>query len=271
MYRTMSAQFGHVEVFARKGSKWRRSLTEVVDEAARRPWATPHVESPKPAARVSGPTLDEMLARHDEILSEVRWMASDGVIYKLRKDTPTLIAAVFSHPTEIAKLDAGAAKAVQSWMRATIDWWRDQVESRGGEPMSAISHVDERFPHVHLFALHPAGHASLLHPGRVAKQQAVGDALERGQTKKQANRIGNVAYRRAMREWQDEYWESVGSLHGMTRRGQGNGSMKRADYLQKMAELAVMAKQRAALEHAAARLGVDLSALMAETPKAEAA
>lgn len=273
MCLTMSAQFTHLEVFARKGSQWRRSVREILEEAARKPWAIPHVRNPKNAARLAGPGLDALLSRHDEIVEKVRWVDGRGAICKIRMDTPTLACAVASYPLPIADMmrDQDAARACQFFFKDTIEWWRQHVLASGGEPQSVISHVDEAYPHIHLFALHPEGPVLALHPGRSAKRKAFGDALQSGLDRKAANKMGNDAYRRAMRLWQDDFWEKVGIKHGLTRRGAGKGSMRRGEYLRSKAEQDILTKQRYMLERAAAEIGVDLDQFLREIATKDAA
>lgn len=273
MYLTMStSQFIHVEVFARKGSQWRRSCRDVLEEAARKPWAIPHVERPLKPALLSGPTLGQLLDRHNDIVETARWVDGRGVPCRVRMDTPTMIAAVASYPIPLAEVGkiVDTARAVQFWMRDTITWWNGHISAKGGEPQSAVSHLDETYPHLHLFALHPAGPVLSLHPGRSAKREAAGTALQAGMDRKQANKVGNDAYRKAMRKFQDEYWEAVGIKHGMTRRGAGRTSLKRAEYMERKADTDILARQRVLLERAAADLGVDLDQFLREISEREA-
>ena len=183
-----------------------------------------------------------------------------------------MIAAVASYPIPLADVAANVetARAVQFWMKDTIAWWSRYVSAKGGEPQSAVSHLDEAYPHLHLFALHPAGPVLSLHPGRSAKREAAGAALQSGMDRKRANKVGNDAYRAAMRKFQDEYWEAVGIKHGMTRRGAGRTSLKRSEYMERKADTDILARQRVQLERAAADLGVDLDQFLRDISEREA-
>ena len=58
---------------------------------------------------------------------------------------------------------------------------------------------------------------------------AIGDGDSTADTKA-ANKMGDRAYRAAMRGWQDRYWESVGLPCGQTRLGPGRRRLTRAGH-----------------------------------------
>jgi hypothetical protein len=164
----------------------------------------------------------------------------------------------------MSELGVGDARLVQKWMRDTVRWWDQFVLLQSGEPGSAVSHLDEAYPHVHLYAINPAGPVESLHPGRRAKKESFAKALADGLSRKQANKIGNDAYRKSMRCWQDDYWREVGCRHNLARRGAGTTPVSRAMYLRNKADTVLIAERMAVLERAAERMGVDFDQILRE-------
>lgn len=216
----MGYQFVHIETYARKADASGRSVDWVLAEARRDPGASLHVKSPKTPELVHGVSLEKLKSLHDELAGSAKTVLKNGKSRSIRKDQQTLLTVVASYPIpthELAENPVGL-ESLKQWETGTVDW----LQSLFGEDLvSVIRHVDERFPHLHAYVLpraDPELRALRLHPGHVAKR-AVMDSDTTEASKKELNRIGDRAYRQAMRDWQDSYHQHVGIRSGLTRIG----------------------------------------------------
>ena len=278
--------FAHVEVYARKRSATKRSVGEVLAEARRDPGSCSHIENPMKPAIMGGKGLDEVERIHDKNAGDAVVATGNGQYRKLRQDTPTLFTAVFSYPvpSEIVNTDMEKARAFRAWVVDTVAWIGKDTKNRGGKVLSAVLHRDERFPHLHVYAIHESGRADLLHPGRAAKAETVARMLSAGATKAQANKGGNNTYRQTMRLWLDRYWHDCASRHAQTRTGPQRKRLTRKEWTEAKAEAqllsarireaeemkAVAAKQLKMLKKAAKSIGVDITSVLSkfvETPE----
>ena len=273
-------QFVHLETYARKTDPKGRSVGYVLDEASREPAACLHVEVPEPPQVVHGLPLDDLRALHDERAAAAVLVDAKGKARKARVDQHTLGTVIASHP-------GGTPDEVARWESLTVKWLRDAY---GDALVSVVRHVDEGHPHLHAYLL-PDGEmkARLLHPGVVAKGQATSASMAAGDDAKTANRKGDLAYKAAMRSWQDGYWQAVGMPCGLARIGPGRRRLSREAWKAEQAQVervvlmdaAVLAAQEAvergrAVMHvlqgevAEARVARDAALRAAEAAKAEA-
>lgn len=276
--------FAHVEVYARKRTASKRSVHEVLSEARRDPGACSHVDNPQPPLVIKGCGIHEVERIHDALASAgVEWTVK-GVARRLRSDTPTLLAAVFSHPFPMEDIgrDPDTGLKVKEWVRDTIAWAKSDIEARGGQFLSAVFHADETYPHLHIYAVHAAGRVDALHPGRQAKRDAMQRALDAGATKQQANRNGNNSYRQTMRVWQDRYWKEVASKHALDRKGPQRRRLSRQEWAEARADATLLAerireaeqlrleaqKQLQILDDVAKSMGVDLRSRLKDAQEA---
>lgn len=230
----MGFQFVHLETYARKTDTRGRSVGYVLDEASRAPEASLHVDAPEPPEVVVGLSLDELRALHDSRVDVARVVDSKGKEKRVRVDQHTLATIVASHP-------GGSPEEVARWERLTVKWLQ---ATYGDRLASVVRHVDEGHPHVHAYVL-PEGEmrARAFHPGVHAKEAARRDAVAAGDDAKTANRKGDVAYKHAMRGWQDGYWQQVGLPCGLARIGPGRRRLSRdgwkaeQDQVRRVAEL----------------------------------
>src|SRR5690606_7279932 len=137
---------------------------------------------------------------------------------------------------------------------------RRDLEGRGGSLETVVMHVDESHVHLHAYGLHPSGHADRLHPGKLAKRDAMAAAVDAGHDKKTANSIGDKGYVEAMRMWQDCYSQDVGLPHGMTRLGPARRRLSRAEWKSAQAAAKSVSEARTlakgAMDEASAAEGV---------------
>lgn len=206
-------QFAHIESYARRAGKGKaggHSIASILAEATREPGACPHVSEPQPPILHYGCPVTEVEAQ------AIAWaeQARDSQGRKLRADGLCLAAGVFSFP---------ASRPSEEWHAFRDDLLEKLKKQYNSRLLSVMEHVDERHPHIHFFAVPLFGERfEVLHPGR----QAAADAKAAGKKKGEQNR----AYKAAMREWQDNFWERVGIRHGLTRIGPGGRRKTRAEW-----------------------------------------
>lgn len=130
---------------------------------------------------------------------------------------------------EAVRSDPSTARAVREWEAQTVAWLQDQY---GPALVSVIRHTDEAHPHLHAFVLppDPEMRAGRMHPGQLAKAAIMSPGPAEGEDGKTLNRRGDVAYRAAMRDWQDSYWQGVGLPCGLTRLGPARRRLTREEW-----------------------------------------
>lgn len=244
----MGYQFAHLELYSRKG-KAGRSTAFVLAEARRDLEASHHVENPRPPDLLYGCDLDELERQHDDravAAKAIRKGPKGESLRAIRKDQNTLAAVVVSHPYTVEEVEADPVKRaeIECWEKANIDWLKTQF---GDDLASVVRHTDEKQWHLHAYALpsNPEMKAALMHPGQLAKA-AVMEGAEKGD--KERNRAGDRAYREAMRQWQETYFQAVSLDAGLTRLGPGRRRLSRDAWKaeQVQARAVKIAEQKAA-------------------------
>lgn len=227
----MSFQFAHMENFSRKGDRRGRSTSFVFSEARRDPAASLHVREPRPPVVVFGVELEEVERLHDERAAAARTTPRGGKERAVRKDQHTLCTVVVSHPFTPEEVRADGAKrlAVEEWERRNVAWLRGQF---GSCLTAVVRHEDEGRWHLHAYAVPDSRDmkASAFHPGQKAKAAVMGAGARPGEDDKALNHRGDLAYREAMREWQDGYFQAVAAPCGLTRLGPGRRRLSREEW-----------------------------------------
>lgn len=244
-------QFVHVESYSRKANANGQSTAFVFSEAARSPGACEHVENPGEPVTVFGESVDGVRALHDQRAEVAVCMVKGGKTRRVRQDQHTLMTIVASHPAtpDEVRDDPAVRAEVDAWQARTVDWLR---ETWGDAVVSVIRHDDEGHVHLHAYAL-PGDdemRARLLHPGVAAKDRAKADALAAGHDPKAANKVGDDAYKAAMRGMQDSYFDQVGVPSGLARLGPGRRRLDRAGWRAEQAQVEHAAKAIAAADQA---------------------
>jgi hypothetical protein len=223
-------QFIHMETYSRKGRNG-RGVDFVLAEAERRPDACLHVAAPASPETVFGVPVDEVRRLHDERAASAMVVTKAGKSRRIRSDQNTLLTVVASHPatTDNVRANPALANELREWEARTVKWLRGQY---GVALVSVVRHVDESHPHLHAFVLPDAPdlRAGSLHPGQEAKRRIVGDGADGDEDGKALNRRADAAYRAAMRDWQDSYWQEVGLPCGLTRLGPGRRRLTRDEW-----------------------------------------
>lgn len=235
----------HHQGGTRKNGQKAWTASEILDEVQRLPGSAEHVdpwgESPQiiPGAVA---TFDELRAAHAAaatVKETFDYTGKDGSkstrSRKLRKDARSLYTSVFSLPVETAEArrDPMLRERCLSVIEEAIAHERARLESLGGMVLMSVAHWDERHVHAHMLAIDSErGRVNALHPGTAAKEAFVSDPRHRGlMSKKERNRADDRAYKRAMREWQDELHQSVFAPAGLLRVGPRRGRLSRAEYM----------------------------------------
>ena len=232
--RVMSYQFAHLETYSRKPNKAGVNTKFIFDEVTRRnPEACRHVENPTKPTLVFGMSVEELEALHDKVCAEMKTTNIKGQSRSIRQDQHTLMTVVLSYPGEP---EPGTA-SYEEWERWSLDWLKKKY---GDDLKTVVRHDDEANPHLHAYILPGSGKAKDYNPGYVAKrkaeqiaQDAIPPGLQGDEKKEAAKRVvaaGNRAYRSAMREWQDSYFEEVGRKCGLTRIGPARRRLTREQH-----------------------------------------
>ena len=213
----MSYQFAHLNMYSRKADGTGVGTDFVFGEVMREPGFCYHVEHPEEPILVYGMSVPDLKSLHDDRASKAKTTNVKGQRRGIRKDQKTLATVILSHPG-----DADGVASVDEWQARSIEWLKAKY---GDDLKTVIRHEDESYPHLHAYIL-PSGdemRAMDYHPGMIAKNVIV----KRGDGKEQ-NKAGDRAYRQAMREWQDDYYENVGLACGLTRIGPGRRRLSKA-------------------------------------------
>jgi len=221
-------QFVHVESYSRtppksadKTGKAGRSIKWVVDEAIRDPGAIPHVDSPAPPTYVYGEPLEQLEATCEA------WAATmtDTKGRKLRKDALCLAAGVVSAPHDIEP------EAWASFKAGALDWLKAKY---GDDLRTVIEHTDESHPHLHFYCVPQHGQRfESVHQGKAAAAAVKAEGGAKG--------LQNQAYKAAMREFQDEFFDRVGVRHGFSRLGPGKRRLTREEWRQEQVQSKALA------------------------------
>ena len=246
----MAYQFVHLENWSRKADPKGRSTDFIFDEASRKPIACVHVPDPKPPTILYGVGVEEARAMHDAAAA-VATTTVKGRSRKIRADQKTLHSVVASHPYTVEEVRGDKSKLaeVRDWERLTIAWLRDQY---GPALKSVIRHTDEKQWHIHAYVVpssDPELKAMIFHPGTIAKRAVKAGGRRDGEDGKAQNKRSDVAYKSAMREWQDSYHDAVAAPCGLTRLGPARRRLTREEWKAEQVQAGALRK---AIERAGA-------------------
>lgn len=234
----MAYQFIHLESWSRKPDDKGRSTDFIFDEASRKPIASAHVADPRPPTVIYGVSVDEVRQMHDAAASAAMTPGARGKLRKLDSKQKTLHTVVASHPYTVDEVRADSKKAeeVRDWERRTVAWLKEQY---GPALKSVVRHTDEKQWHVHAYVLpthDPQMRAGVYHPGAVAKKAVKAAGRRDGEDGKALNKRADVAYKSAMRDWQDSYHEAVAVPCGLTRLGPARRRLTREEWKAEQAQ-----------------------------------
>ncbi len=210
-------QFFHVESYARFPSKnlKKQGVSGIANEAERVSEACPHVDSPRPYKLMMGCKPSE--AADIAILRSEQ--GKDKLGRKLRKDAQIMLAGVASYPVPIAELNP-SDEALNHWLKLNYKFLRKKY---GNRLKSIVAHTDEPYFHIHFYIIPELDDEGKMNIGQVHDGILARD-LVGGKKAKEKMR----AYKKAMRALQDDYFESVGKICGLTREGANKRRLSRS-------------------------------------------
>jgi hypothetical protein len=214
-------QFFHVETYARIPSKnhKKQSARGIAKEAERDSESCPHIINPQNYKLMFGSTPSEAVA----VAEERADLATDKLGRKLRKDAQIMLAGVASYPVPMTELNPND-EALNYWLKLNYKFLRKKY---GNRLKSIVAHTDEPFFHIHFYIIPDFDDPQTkklsiaqVHDGIRARNFVGG--------KKAKEKMS--AYKEAMRGLQDEYFESVGKLCGLTREGANKRRLTRSEW-----------------------------------------
>jgi hypothetical protein len=219
-------QFVHVESYSRATPKRASTINKktgkasskasghcvkyIVDEAIREAGSVPHVENPLPPTYVYGAPLEQLEQACNDWADSVK----DARGHATRKDALCLAAGIVSAPKDISP------EAWQAFEKASVEWLKAKY---GAALRTVIAHHDESHPHLHFYVVPELGQRfETVHQGRAAAAEVKAQGGVKG--------LQNQAYKEAMRQFQNEFYDAVGIEHGFTRIGPGKRRLTREEW-----------------------------------------
>jgi hypothetical protein len=221
--RTQHGQFNHVCTYPRVLSKLSgKTKSSMPEEKRGRQWTTAdiaaeadreedncrHVLNPLKPVLVFGRPVSELDGYIEEVMSTAK--QADG--RKVRSDVHVLLAAVYSlpyRPDDYYEYKEDCDRFISDALKFH--------EKAYGKVFSAVMHLDESMVHWHVYTVDPD--ARMRVPGWIAKKKVMKEMETEGKPKKEVIRAGNAAYRQAMKELQDVFFDEVGERNGLARYG----------------------------------------------------
>lgn len=215
------------------------SLRAVLAEASREPAHCPHIRNPQPPVVIFGVHPDEVF----RLIQDGATRVKDPKGRKVKRTTALLLAGVVSYPIRLEDVvrDPKAQDDFDQWGKHVLKFLRDEF---GVRLRSVVKHVDEEYLHFHFYVIpnFNVGESNLVqaHPGMLAAAGAVPS----GYKGRDAAKLKNDAYKNAMREFLDRYYEVVSMPFGHARRGPGKRRLTRAQWRAEQQQSETLKKTR---------------------------
>ncbi|MEX6327718.1 plasmid recombination protein [Providencia hangzhouensis] len=218
-------QFIHVETYSKVSAKKKieknynketkgRNVSEIIAEATRKQDYCDHVaivRTPEPPILLYGVEPEKLIELTDDYFNNTKLTNANGVVRGLRKDSHVLLAGIISLNREVEDIWDDYKKDAINWLK----------EKYGHKLKCVIEHTDEENPHIHFYCVQDNGVSfDLLHDGKKAFSE-VGGKLK---YKKE------IAFKNAMREFQDEFYNNVSLKYGLMRTGPRRGRYSNQEY-----------------------------------------
>ncbi|MEX9691703.1 plasmid recombination protein [Providencia rettgeri] len=218
-------QFIHIETYSKVSAKKKieknynketkgRNVSEIIAEATRKQDYCDHVaivRTPEPPILLYGVEPEKLIELTDDYFNNTKLTNANGVVRGLRKDSHVLLAGIISLNREVEDIWDDYKKDAVEWLKAKY----------GHKLKCVIEHTDEKNPHIHFYCVQDNGVSfDLLHDGKKAFS-AVGGKLK---YKKE------IAFKNAMREFQDEFYNNVSLKYGLMRTGPRRGRYSNQEY-----------------------------------------
>jgi hypothetical protein len=223
-------QFIHESTYGRKGKKAMTTKTgqvrkakwsgrEIVAEAIRELGSCDHVEQPLPPEYVYG---DDLLLFWENI-EQLANDAKDTAGRKLRTDKQLLTAGVCSAPILTTDFNPDD-EFYQQWLKLNLDFLKNKYDVDLGP---VILHTDERYIHLHYYV---APEVQDTEYGFTLEAHHDGLRAKNAEMKDGNAKTSNIAYKQAMKAFQDSYYEQVAKQCGLTRSGPKRRRLSRNDW-----------------------------------------
>lgn len=174
------------------------SASDILSEASRDPGFHSHVDIPLPPKWHFGDVEAIELAR-DAWFSGTTRESKKGP-RAIRSDSPWLAAGVISLPND----------RINDWAVFRDYVIQDLHAKHGNRLRAVVEHLDETHPHLHFYLVpEPGSDFGTVHPGYAAKQEA----------RKAGVKNTAIAYKAAMKKFQDDFHLDVGRPFGLARTG----------------------------------------------------
>lgn len=237
-------QFIHVETYGKVSAKKKleksynketkgRNVSEIIDEAIRTPEYCKHVTSVRPAEPpilLYGVEPTQLTELTDDYFNNTKLTNNKGISRGLRKDSHVLLAGIISLNREVEEIWDDYKKDAITWLKAKY----------GDKLKCVIEHTDEENPHLHFYCVQDNGVSfDLLHEGKKAFAE-VGGKLK---YKKE------IAFKNAMREFQDEFYNDVSIKYGLMRTGPRRGRYSNQEYKARKNQIDLINKHRKNIEN----------------------
>lgn len=199
-----------------------RNLREVIAEAKREPGNFPHVDHAEDPILLYGIGLDEVEKLALEYHSKTKIKVGDKE-RGLRKDANIILAGVVS-------LNADNMDLWEDYKKDAIKYLKNKYKDK---LKSVIEHTDEVNPHFHYYVIQDIGEKfDLVHDGK----KAIVD------NKNKIKSEQNKAYKKAMRDFQEDFFLNVSSKYGLMKNGPKNARMSHSEYMAKKREVELINK-----------------------------
>lgn len=259
-------QFIHIEAYARSGSSKKRSLISIAQEADRNSGSHPHVITPLPPEYFLGHSFTDTAERIVAAADQSKATHS-GKSRKIRKDANVGIGLIASHPHSLRDLRALPEQERLRIIEEVKDWADDVITFAQSEFPNQVQvaalHWDESYPHIHILIgnTEPTDDFQIIHNGERARKRAQGnDRTAHGK------KVGNDAYTKEMRRFQDRFHSEVSIHHGQARLGPKRRRLTRSQWKkeQAQADSLALAQQRACNAHEQIDAGLQAAAEQAQ-------
>lgn len=234
-------QFIHVETYSLTASKKKikfndetkgpgRNVSDIINEVKRKPGYCDHVEAPEEPTVLHGVTPEEVEELAKNYFKNTKLTDSMGRSRSLRKDANVLLAGVISLNKEVIDI-------WEDYKKDSIEYLKEKY---GDRLVSIVEHKDEENPHFHFYCVQKNGESfDLLHDGK----KAFNADSKLPRYKKE------IAFKSAMRDFQDDFYNKVSVKHGLLKTGPKRQRLTNQEYKAQKAQIDLINKHRKNIEN----------------------
>ncbi|HCH1566058.1 TPA: hypothetical protein N2907_001686 [Vibrio parahaemolyticus] len=214
-------QFVHYEGYAREPSRnnKKQSARSVALEAERAEGYCSHVYKPQSYIQLYGVSPSKAV----EIAEDRAKKGTDTLGRKIRRDAQIIIAGVASYPIR-ASICNIKDKGFVEWLNLNHRFLK---ETWGSRYISNVLHIDEEYFHIHFYIVPELDENGFFNVSQIHHGISSRDRIKDRPLKEK-----NRAYKMAMIEFQNSYYEAVGIPTGLTRLGASSRRLTRKEWMQ---------------------------------------